>query len=127
MELVFVKRESTLQLNGIVKDIIGAGGRIEFIPKNLADNTKRVAVVLKRADGTSLLMSCSETVSDEIRRGNMTAAHVLGLPVVNGEQNIPFISMPEGVGNVGVNVDEVAVKKYEPKAISATELFAILN
>lgn len=114
------QREDRVEL-GTVAQLVGKGGKVKLVPKNLADDSKRVAVILERKDGASALVICSESVSKGVRSKDITVSHLLGFTVTeqlsrNGE-TINVITMPAGGGSlIEVAVDTVKVQSFEPSA-----------
>lgn len=118
---VYERQESTLQSQGVVKDIVGADGTIALIPKNLQDATKRVVVILKKKNGTSATVTCSKQVSDGIRNKTIELGHILNFEVLEGESGVPFISMPGGA-LVEIAVKSITAKEFQPKTVSLEDL-----
>lgn len=114
------QREDRIEL-GTVQSLVGKGGKIKFVPKNLADDSKRVAAILENKAGASALVVCSEAVSKGVRSKEITLANLLGFQVTeqltrNGE-TINVITMPNnGASLIEVAVDSVKVAEYEPSA-----------
>lgn len=119
------QREDRVEL-GTVAQLVGKGGKIKFIKKNLADTTKRVAVILENKAGGSALVLCSESVSNGVRNKEITLAHLMGFQVTEqltktGE-SINVITMPNGgTALIEVAVDSVKVAEFEPSAELAPE------
>ena len=112
------QREDRVEL-GTVAQLVGKGGKIKFVEKNLADDSKRVAVIMERKDGASALLICSENVSKGIRSKEITLANLLGFTVTEqlsrSGETINVITMPNGGGNlIEVAVDSVKVADYQP-------------
>jgi hypothetical protein len=112
------QREDRTEL-GTVSSLVGKGGKVKFVPKNLADDSKRVAVILERKDGASALLICSENVSKGIRSKDISLANLLGFTVTEqlsrSGETINVITMPNGGGNlIEVAVDSVKVADYQP-------------
>jgi hypothetical protein len=114
------QREDRVEL-GTVAQLVGKGGKIKFVEKNLADDSKRVAVIMERKDGASALVICSESVSKGVRSKDITISHLLGFQVTeqlsrNGE-TINVITKPAGSGSlIEVAVDSVKIQSFEPSA-----------
>jgi hypothetical protein len=124
MELVFENyqvAETTLTTLGKVGELIGADGKIAFIPGNLRDASKRIALVLKRADGTSKMVTCSQKVSDGLRDKSIELGHVLNFEIVAGEAGIPYISLPGG-GLIEYSAKDLVAKDYVATAVDYAEL-----
>jgi hypothetical protein len=85
---------SELTSLGSVIEIIGVKGSIKTLRKNFHDTSKRVAVIIANAKNESTVIACSNALSIELRAGRIVADDLFGFDVVEGEQGIPFISMP---------------------------------
>lgn len=105
MSLVFKKyeREDSVELVdlGTLTAVIGAGGSIKFIRKNLADEKKRVCLVLQNKKGDSTTVNCSSAVSAIVRtalnNGAEKSAVLAGLAklsLLENEEGIAFVSAP---------------------------------
>lgn len=114
MELVFENYVSTtvLDTKGTVMNAVGADGSIELIEKNFADLSKRVAVILKKKNGTSLMVSCSKAVSEGLRNKTINKEHLFGFEILVGESDVPFISLPGGGNNISIAAKDIVVKDY---------------
>src|SRR5680860_536623 len=107
MSLKFAVYESTtLEDLGTTATVVGKGGSLAFIPKNLA-GTKRVVVVLKNKAGESTTLSCSTEVSNMVRKAiekGMAKAEALAvlskLSILEGESKIPYLCAPAGEGTL---------------------------
>ena len=115
------QRQDRVEL-GTVSQLVGKGGKIKFIKKNLADETRRVAVILENKKGASALVVCSESVSKGVRAKEITLAHLMGFQVTEqlttkGE-TINVITMPtnSGAALIEINVDSVKIEEFEPSA-----------
>jgi len=75
------QRES-LKTLGTVASNAGKGGAITLIDKNFKDHTKRVALVVKRADGMSAVVACSKAVSRGMRDQEIKLSQVQGFPIL---------------------------------------------
>lgn len=122
MSLNFKKyvREDRTEV-GTVAQLVGKGGKIKLVPKNLADKAKRVAVILEKKNGESALVICSKAVSEGVRDKSITLSHLLGFTITeqlsaDGE-TINVITMPTGSGSlIEVAVDTVKIQSFEPSA-----------
>jgi hypothetical protein len=126
MELVFENYqavESTLTSLGTVGKAIGLNGKIAFVPSNLEDASKRLVVVLKKEDGTSKMVTCSQKVSDGVRSGSIKADHLLNFEVLYGESGIPFISLPGG-GLIEFAVKDLKAVDYKVSNVAFADLIA---
>lgn len=126
MAVVFGNYErtgATLTDNGKVIDLVGKNGTIGFVPKNLKDTTKRVVVILKKANGQSAMVSCSAQVSEGIRSKKIERGHLLNFPILEGENGVPFISMPGGT-LMEYKVSTIALKDYDLSSVNLEDLIA---
>ena len=119
----YERQEGTLTSNGTVLDLVGKDGQLQLIPKNFKNVDKRVVIILKKKNGTSAMISCSQAVSDGLRDKSLELAHVLGFEVLENEDGVNFISMPGGE-LVTVNVKDLKVKDYVATAVGYDELIA---
>lgn len=119
----YERTESTLESQGTVLELVGKDGSLALIPKNFKDATKRVVVILKKKNGQSAVVTCSQQVSDGLRNGSIEMGHLLNFEILEGESGVPFISLPGG-GLVQVAVNTIKVKEYIPTAMSLDELIA---
>jgi hypothetical protein len=115
MALNFAVYESTTLADlGTPAQAVGKGGSLAFIPKNLVNAAKRVAVVLKNKKGESTVVSCSEGVSAMVRKalaGGMEKKKALAiiskLSILEGDAEVPYICAPAGEGG---NLEEFTVE-----------------
>jgi hypothetical protein len=113
-----VYQGTTLNDLGTVAQIVGKGGKMRFIAKNLASD-KRVTTVLTKADGTSDIGICSETVSKGVRKAlenavpkNKVLSALSKLHALENEDGRQFISAPAGVnGEEEFTVEQLATVK----------------
>lgn len=117
------QRETTLVNDGKVIDLVGNNGSVAFVPKNLKDTTKRVVVILKKANGESAMVSCSAQVSEGIRSKKIERGHLLNFPILEGENGVPFISMPGGA-LMEYKVSTIALKDYDLSSVNLEDLIA---
>lgn len=121
MALNFAIYESaTLNDLGTPATAVGKGGSLAFIPKNLANNDKRVALILKKKNGESSVLSCSEGVSAMVRKalaGGMDKKKALAilskLSILEGESEVPYLCAPAGESNLELFVIEELAKVKE--------------
>lgn len=120
---VFQPKESTTTLKnlGTVSSLIGKGGTLNFINKNFADATKRVALLFKRTDNTSAVVTCSAKLSELLRSKKLNVSQLLGCSVVENEQGVAFISVP-GAGLTSFNIDE-----FTPTTFSGNTLEELIG
>lgn len=114
------QRQDRVEL-GTVAQLVGKGGKVKFVPKNLADDSKRVTVILERKNGESAMVLCSKAVSEGIRAKTITLANLLGFSVTEqltvGGETINVITMPTGASNlIEVAVDSVKIAEFEPSS-----------
>ena len=128
MALTFKKYESTELLNlGTVATNAGKDGAISLIDKNFKDLTKRVALVIKLADGRSTVVACSTAVSAGLREHSITLSQVQGFPIletswdsINAETGKTekvtgnFVSMPTGSQMEDFKITEQATAYVAP-------------
>ena len=119
----YERTESTLESQGTVMDLVGKDGFLELIPKNLRDTNKRVVVILKKKNGHSAMVTCSQQVSDGIRNKTIELGHVLNFEILEGESGVPFISMPGGA-LISISVKSLTVKDYVATAVSLEDIIA---
>jgi hypothetical protein len=105
---------------GTVAELIGKGGKIKLSPRNFADDSKRVAVILEQANGASDLVICSAELSKRLRSKEVTLSQLVGFTITeqlstSGEM-INVITLPTGGGMIEVNIDDVKATAYEPVA-----------
>lgn len=128
MALQFKKYERSTDVAldnlGTVGELVGKNGVIKFIPKNFKDVSKRVAVILEKKDGTSVQVSCSEQVSNGLRAKTITPEHLIGLPILENEDGIAFISL-DGGSLVEIKVATLSTKEMTPSAVSYDELVGL--
>ena len=125
MNLEFKKYDgssASLEKLGTVKELAGKGGSLSFLRKNWNDPSKRVALVIKRADNTSAVVACSKQVSEELRAKRINIGHLAGFDVVGGKnangQEAAFVAMPATGAVQTIALDEVKVTTLEQKAES---------
>ena len=121
---VYERQESTLQTLGTVLETVGNDGTISLIPKNFKDESKRVVVILKKKNGESASVTCSQQVSDGLRNKSIQLGQVLNFELLEGESGIPFISLPGG-GLMDFAVKSLKAKAYEPASVSHDDLVAL--
>lgn len=120
MALNFKKYESANKtVLGTVASLVGEGGTLRLNPRNLADESKQVFVVLLKADGNSDSVIASKELSKRIRSKEIKLSQLSNLNVteeisVNGEI-INVINMPASGAMIDVKVDANA-PAYEPQA-----------
>ena len=131
MALNFKNYERTERTElGTVAALIGKGGKMKLSPRNFADESKRVAVILEQLGGASDLVICSGEVSKRLRSKEITLSQLAGFVVVeqlttNGDL-INIITMPSNAnGMIELKIDDVKQTAYQPAAtFNAEELIA---
>ena len=118
---VYQRTDATLESEGTVLDLVGKDGKISIIPRNFKDKSKRVVLILQRADGTSCQVSCSAQVSEGLRNKSIKIENVLNFNVVTAESGISFISMPAGA-LVTVEVKNLTAEEFVPSIVAYEEL-----
>lgn len=114
---------------GTVAELIGKGGKIKLSPRNFADDSKRVAVILEQANGASDMVICSAELSKRLRSKEITLSQLVGFTITEqlsttGEM-INVITLPTGGGMIEVSIDDVKATAYEPvSTFNAEELVA---
>lgn len=114
---------------GTVAELIGKGGKIKLSPRNFADDSKRVAVILEQANGSSDMVICSAELSKRLRSKEITLSQLVGFTITEqlsttGEM-INVITLPTGGGMIEVSIDDVKATAYEPvSTFNAEELVA---
>lgn len=117
----YQRTESTLESQGTVLELVGKDGTIALVPKNFNDASKRVVIILKKKNGQSAAVTCSQQVSDGLRNKTIEMGHILKFEVLEGESGIPFISLPGG-SLIEVSVKSLKVKEFTPTAMSLDDL-----
>jgi hypothetical protein len=118
MEFKVYQSESvSLEDLGTLKTIAGKGGSISLIRKNFNNPDKRVAVVVKRKDGKSATIACSEPVSRMLRAKELNIAELAVLPVLENDKGIAYVCLPGG-GTSLQSFDVDALKASKPVALS---------
>lgn len=117
----YQRTESTLESQGTVLELVGKDGTIALVPKNFNDASKRVVIILKKKNGQSAAVTCSQQVSDGLRNKTIEMGHILNFEVLEGESGIPFISLPGG-SLIEVSVKSLKVKEFTPTAMSLDDL-----
>lgn len=105
---------------GTVAGLVGKDGKIKLIPRNFADTSKRVVVVLEKKNGTSATVICSERVSKGLRSKEITLAHLLGFNIneveIEGEV-VNMITIPATASALPeFAVKGIAVEEYEAES-----------
>ena len=117
---VYERPETTLEDYGTVLEQVGKNGSIDLITANLKNPEKRVAVVLKKEDGTSMVVSCSKTVSEQFRAGKLALNDLFHLHIFVNADNIPFIGQATGDA-ITLKASEAKAPKAEPKKVVSAQ------
>jgi hypothetical protein len=122
----FARTNSVLTTAGVVRDLVGTDGTLSIIPKNFKDSSKRVALVLTKADGTSAMISCSKAVSDGLRDKSIKMSNVASFEVLENEEGLSFICLPAtGGALVNFAVKDLKLENYVPAAVNFEQLIAL--
>jgi hypothetical protein len=103
---------------GTVRELAGKGGKLKFIPRNLADESKRVTIIVELKDETSDIVIASKELSKRIRAKEIKLSQIAALNVteeisVSGAI-INVVNMPaNAAGLITINADDVA-PAYQP-------------
>ncbi len=123
----FKEYEGTLTDLGTVASQIGAKGTIKFVAKNFADPAKRVVVVVQNEAGQSAVISCSKALSAALRKSKedgakkeQVLAGLLDMKVMEGTEEVPFITMPAGDQTEGLTIAQLK-KVAKPAKIEALD------
>tara|TARA_B110000503_G_C6990620_1_gene347183 strand:+ start:87 stop:503 length:417 start_codon:yes stop_codon:yes gene_type:complete len=128
MALTFKNYESTELVNlGTVATNAGKDGAISLIDKNFKNPAKKVALVIKLADGRSTVVACSTAVSQGLREQSISLSQVQGFPIletnwdtINAETGKTesvtgnFVSMPNGSQMEDFKITEEATAYVVP-------------
>ena len=131
---------STLINNGTVRDLMTDKGALGLIPSNLKRETKlnakgelvynRVLVLVyngqmdQNGNPESISISCSESVSRDLRAKNITLSELADYSILEDENGINYISMP-GTAVVKFNASELKTVAVSTKAINHQDLIAL--
>jgi hypothetical protein len=112
---------------GTISSVLGKKGKIALIARNFSDLSKRVVVVLTKANGESATAVCSAQVSKLLRSKELKLSQLIGFTIIeqtlqNGE-TANIIAMPSGALNE-ITLDTLKTKEYEPVAVDWEELVA---
>jgi len=131
---------NTLINNGTVRDLMTEKGALGLIPSNLKRETKlnskgemvynRVLVLVyngqvdENGQPQSISISCSESVSRDLRAKNITLSELADYSILEDENGINYISMP-GTAVVKFNASELKTVAVSTKAINHQDLIAL--
>ncbi len=112
---------------GTIASVLGKNGKIKLIPRNLADESKRVVIVLEKANGESATATCSAQVSKLLRAKEIKLSNLVGFTIVEQElasgETANIITMPAG-NLIEFEMKNVKAKEYEPASVDWEELVA---
>lgn len=128
MALTFQEYNRTDLVNlGTVATNAGKDGAITLIDKNFKNPNKKVALVIKLADGRSTVVACSKAVSAGLREHSISLSQVQGFPIlettwdsINAETGKTekvtgnFVSMPSGSQMEDFKITEEATAYVAP-------------
>ena len=128
MALTFQEYNRTDLVNlGTVATNAGKDGSITLIDKNFKNPNKKVALVIKLADGRSTVVACSTAVSAGLREQSISLSQVQGFPIlettwdsINAETGKTekvtgnFVSMPSGSQMEDFKITEEATAYVAP-------------
>ncbi len=125
----FKKYEGTLTDLGTVASQIGAKGTIKFIPKNFLNPDKRVVLVVQNGNGDSAAISCSKDLSTYLRKAKADGSTkeellsgILDLNIMEGEEEVPFVTMPAGEQTEGMTIADLKKVKKPAKIEALNEI-----
>ncbi len=107
--------QSNVKDLGTLKEV-AKGCKLQFLTKNIADASKRVALLLRKGEESAIL-SCSKTVSADIRAGKLTVGQLAGLKVLENDKGISFLSY-NGQTNEAISLDEIQVEEITKPSFS---------
>lgn len=129
----FKKYEGSAELEelGTITDQIGDKGTATLLTKNFNNPAKRVVMLCHNDKGESVIISCSDPLSKQLRRMKAEGATkdeleslVIGLPIYENEVG-PFIGLEAGERPVAKTIAQLKkVKKSEKVAITNPEELA---
>jgi hypothetical protein len=119
------ERTETLTNLGTVTEMVGTDGTIGLIPNNFNNPKVRVSVVLKKKDGTSALLTCSEKVSNGLRDKTIALGQLISFPITSGENEVPYISMPSGSALMEFKISELKSVAYKASTVDYDSLIAL--
>ncbi len=128
MALTFQEYNRTDLVNlGTVATNAGKDGAITLIDKNFKNPNKKVALVIKLADGRSTVVACSTAVSAGLREHSISLSQVQGFPILENTWDSSneetgktekvtgnFVSMPTGSQMEDFKITEEATAYVVP-------------
>lgn len=94
---VYQGAQTSLTQVGTAIQLAGKNGTIGFIPSNFNDASKQIAVVIKRADGTSTQVTCSKRVTEMLRNKQVTIRDIANYQITAAQNGGFYISAPGGL------------------------------
>ena len=126
MALNFKVREARAPIAslGKVVDIIGKGGKVEFLPNNYVATDRRLVACLIKADGTEEQITCSQPVSDGIRSKEISLNQLMGFEIKEQVSSVyNQINMPDNnAGRISFNVDDITVEEFKVEALTEDKI-----
>jgi len=135
MALNFKVREAQTAVStslGTVANAIGEGGSIDFIPSNLVNTEKRLFLILKKADGTSEQVVCSQAVSDGFRSKEISLNQLLGFEIKEQASSAGElynqVNMPNSnQGLISYAIDNITVEEYKVPTLSEDKIKSLIS
>jgi hypothetical protein len=134
MALNFKVREARAPIAslGKVVDILGKGGKIEFLPNNYVATDRRLVVCLIKADGTEEQITCSQPVSDGIRSKEISLNQLMGFEVKeqisSAGEVYNQINMPDNnQGRISFDADELTVEEYKVETLTDDKIKNLIS
>ena len=129
MALNFKVREARAPIAslGKVVDIVGKGGKVEFLTNNYVSTDRRLVACLIKADVTEEQITCSQPVSDGIRSKEISLNQLFGFEVkeqVSSAGEIyNQINMPDNnAGRISFNADDITVEEFKVEALTEDKI-----
>jgi hypothetical protein len=119
---VYQGAQNSLTQVGTAIQLAGKNGKIGFIPSNFNDVTKQIAVVIKRADGTSTQVTCSKRVTEMLRNKQVTIRDIANYEITAASNGGFYISAPGGLQEF--NADSLVSAKPAANSFIPQELIA---
>lgn len=134
-------QNSTLTEVGTVRDLMTEKGAVGYIPSNLKRETKlnskgetvynRLVLIVTNGEidpltkkPLSISLTCSESLSRDLRAKNITLSEVADFPILENEDGISFVSNP-GTGIVMVQASNLKTTAVSTKSTNYQDLIAL--
>jgi hypothetical protein len=134
MALNFKVREARAPIAslGKVVDIVGKGGKVEFLPNNYVATDRRLVACLIKADGTEEQITCSQPVSDGIRSKEISLNQLFGFEVKeqvsSAGEVYNQINMPDNnAGRISFNADDITVEEFKVEALTEEKIKNLIS